>query len=256
MTAKEDKRTNIFISHAAADTRLAQLVATALQASDPPLDAFVASRPGDIRADAEWLPAIEAALLRGDRFFIILTPNSINRPWVSFETGATWFSGQSFVLARTSDLSQEEIPLPLAARQIYRLDQKDEAVVIFHTLGTKLSDPDQFATDVRELLPLVRFAGETEHAWEGIVFDGNYFAWAGPLLGLEDRDPVPCPPGLDEQLRSRGLRVRFGRPDRLDHHIGRGRAQVFATDRKSWRRVVESQGQVLLVGGADVANSD
>ena len=190
-----------FVSHAVADAKLAERVATALKNSDPAIETFVSSRAGDSRADAEWLPAIQAALVRADSFVIVLTPNSISRPWVAFETGAAWFNNRTVVLVRTSDLAPEEIPLPLGARQVYRLDQKDEAAVIFHTLGARLREPDKFADEIRGLLPLARFAGEREHAWEGIVFNGTYFAWAGPLLGLEDRAAVSCPPGLADELR-------------------------------------------------------
>jgi hypothetical protein len=171
----------IFISHAAADGELAAAVARVLVESQPPLGVFLSSRPGDIRADAEWLPAVQAALIEASAFLILLTPNSISRPWVSFETGVAWYSGRPFVLARTSQLSEEEIPLPTSARQIYRIDQADELSIICHALGTKSKDPDAAAATLRAI-PLSDLAGMGEHAWEGIVFDGQYYAWAGALL--------------------------------------------------------------------------
>lgn len=237
--------TNVFISHAATDKNLGELVAQAFGEGTPPLTTFLASRAGDIRADAEWLPAIQAALLRADQFLILLTPNSVSRPWVGFETGAAWFSNRTTVLARVSDLAPEEVPWPMGARQLYRLDQPDDLEVIFHTLGTSPRNANELAATIRNLPK--RSAGAGEQAWEGIIFDGTYFAWAGPLNWLEDRQEVPVPLGLVNELRERGLTARLGRADRLTNHLARGRAQLFATDRKAWRRPVVDRGQLLLV---------
>jgi len=238
----------IFISHAAADADLARLFADLLRAGTPSLGTFLSSRPGDIRADTQWLPAVEAALLRSDAFLILLTPNSIDRPLVAFETGCAWFANRTTVLARSSTVPADDVKWPLGSRQLYRIDQPEELAVICHDLGTTIADPSAAAAALRACLPTA-FAGATEHVWEGLTFDGQYFAWAGPLLDLEDREPAPCPAGLVEELRAHGFSVRLGRPDKLDHHIGRGRAQVFATDAKRWRRAVKQNGQSLLVGG-------
>jgi hypothetical protein len=243
----------VFISHAAADAELARIVADTLKAGTPPLNTFLSSRPGDIRADAQWMHAVEAALLDSDAFLILLTPNSIGRPWVAFETGCAWFANRTVILARTSNLPAEDVPWPLGSRQLYRLDQPDELAVICHALGTRIPDPPATAASIRSQQP-TPFAGLTEHAWEGLTFGGQYYAWAGPLLQLEDREPAPCPPGLVEELRSRGLSVRLGRTDKLDNYIGRGRAQVFATDAREWRRPIQQDGQFLLVGGLATAD--
>jgi len=243
----------VFISHAAADAELARIVADALSTGNPPLKTFLSTRPGDIRADTQWLPAVEAALLNSDSFLILLTPNSIGRSWVAFETGCAWFANRTAILARTSDLPAEDVPWPLGSRQLYRLDQADELAVICHALGTRILDPSATAASIRSQQP-TPFAGLSEHAWEGLTFGGQYYAWAGPLLQLEDLPPVPCPPGLVEELRSRGLSVRLGRADKLDYHVGRGRAQVFATDTRKWRRPVQQNGQLLLVGGLATAD--
>ena len=85
------------------------------------------------------------------------------------------------------------------------------------------------------------------HQWEGVEFKGTYYAWAGPLLELDDRAAVPYLPQLIKALQDRGLRVSFGNPEKLSDHLGRGSYQVFATDRKSWRRPVVNGRQFLLV---------
>jgi hypothetical protein len=83
--------------------------------------------------------------------------------------------------------------------------------------------------------------------WEGVEFQGTFYAWAGPLLAVEDRASVPYLLQLLDALKECGLRAAFGNPEKLSEHLGRGSRQVFATDRKSWRRPVVNGRQFLLV---------
>ena len=93
----------------------------------------------------------------------------------------------------------------------------------------------------------MKLAGDAEPVWEGLQCQGTYYAWAGPLLALEDKPAIPHSPQLIELLKDRGLGVSFGNPERLSDHFGRGRCQVFATDRRSWRRAVVRGRQLLLI---------
>ncbi len=81
----------------------------------------------------------------------------------------------------------------------------------------------------------------------------NNWSTTCPLLNLQDHDPVPAPAGLLDEIRRRGLQPRWARLDRLPHHVERGLAQVFATDRRIWRRPVIDRGRPLLVGNPDPA---
>ncbi len=93
--------------------------------------------------------------------------------------------------------------------------------------------------------------GEDEAAWEGIQVGDVFYAWAGSLLALVDRDPVPSPASLLKEIERRGLKPRWANKNRMSHHIERGLAQVFATDRKTWRRPVFDQNRLLMVGKGD-----
>jgi hypothetical protein len=238
----------IFVSHASTDQELAKVIAAEIEACQPGLKVFLASRAGDIRAGAEWLFSVQGALREASAYLILLTPNSVLRPWVSFETGAAWFSGKTCILARAAGLKPEEIPLPLASKQVYSLESDGDVCAVFDALlGHGPSDATQFVQKILSSAQPVGFAGDAEPAWEGVHWQGTFYAWAGPLLGLDDKPEVACPPQLPELLKQRGMSVRFGKADRLSHHYGRGRSQVFATDRHSWRRPVVQGGQLLLV---------
>lgn len=71
----------IFISHASADRAVAESLAKHIEVCGPDIKTFVASRPGDIRGDAEWLPSVQKALREANAYIILLTQT------VSFDHG-------------------------------------------------------------------------------------------------------------------------------------------------------------------------
>src|SRR3990172_5250921 len=91
---------HIFISHEKANSNITRSLAEALEAAREDVTTFIASRPGDIRADEDWLKGIERALQEADAYIIILTPESVMRPWVNFESGAAWFFRRQLIFVR------------------------------------------------------------------------------------------------------------------------------------------------------------
>ena len=239
----------IFISHATANARLAMALADALENSGA--TTFLSSRAGDIRADEDWLRGIERALQEADAYIILLTPESVLRPWVSFESGAAWFSEKQILFVRIQALALEEIPMPVASRQIYAVDDAAQLEAIFDALGLPRNAAGRFLAELTAAAAEPAPAGENEQAWEGVQLQDAYYAWSGPLLNLEDREPVPPPAGLLQEIERRGLHARWGNRDRLANHVQRGLAQVFATDRATWRRPVTDRDRSLLVGHAN-----
>ena len=236
---------HIFLSHAKANAGLAAALADVLEHLGA--TTFLASRAGDIRADENWLRGIERALEEADAYIVLLTPESTLRPWVNFEAGAAWFSEKQLLFLRVRALAPEDIPLPISSRQIYALDDVEHFASVLDALGLRCGELGEImarlAAEAAEVVP----AGEHEEAWEGVQLGGAYYAWAGPLLDLQDREPVPPPPGLLEEIERRGLHTRWGNHDRLAHHIQRGLMQVYATDRRQWKRPVEDRRRLLLV---------
>jgi len=134
-TERGDPVPLIFISHSSADRDLAELLGRHIEAGGPDVRTFVASRAGDIRADTEWLRSVEKALREAEAYVILLTANSVQRPWVSFETGAAWFSHKTCILVRAGGLPPEEVPLPLSTKQLYALDEVEGARAVFCALS-------------------------------------------------------------------------------------------------------------------------
>jgi len=87
--------------------------------------------------------------------------------------------------------------------------------------------------------------------WYGIAVGTRYFAWGGPTLhALDDRDPIPAPEQLLQELRAQGVTHRFGTKAKMRNHLAQGWAAAWETDRHSWRRELlygADGDQVLLV---------
>jgi hypothetical protein len=234
---------NIFISHAAANRNIARSLADTLEAAREGVTTFLASRSGDIRADEDWFGGIERALQEADTYVILLTPESVLRPWVNFEAGAAWFFQRQLIFVRIQALPMDDIPLPIKSRQVYALDDKEQLLAVFKALGLPLAEPELAIAQFANQAAAAVVTGQDEAAWEGVHVAGVFYAWAGSLLALEDRDPVPPPAGLLKEIEKRGLKPGWANITRMSHHIERGLAQVFATDRKTWRRPVLDQNR-------------
>lgn len=239
----------VFISHAAADKKTASYVAEQIETHGKDTEAFVSSRPGDIPPTSEWLASVQQALSQADKYLVLLTPNSIQRPWVWFEAGAAWHSKKPLVLARAGGIEASEVPEPLGTKQLPSLEVADEVRAVLSVLGVETGIAEEMAARISELSSRAELAGAEEPVWESLELDGVHYAWAGPLVGLEDRDGIVAPTGLEDAFRRRGLNPYWARPDKLRHHFGKGRAQVFVTDLLAWKRPLLQGDLILLVGG-------
>jgi hypothetical protein len=190
-------------------------------------------------------------LQKADAYIILLTPESVLRPWVNFEAGAAWFFQRQLVFVRIQALSTDDIPLPINSRQVYAIDDKEQLLAVFNVLGLPLAQPEIAVAKLVDQAAAAVPTGDDEPAWDGIHVGDVFYAWAGSLLALEDRNAVPPPASLLKEIERRGLRPRWANINRMSHHIERGLAQVFATDRKTWRRPVTDQNRPLMVGKSE-----
>jgi TIR domain len=243
---------SVFLSHASADQHIAKYVQERLTDGKHGLKVFLSSVPGHIPAGSDWLARVKGEIDDADAYLILLTPASITRPWVIFETGAAWMSKRALLPVRAGGLAASDLPMPLGTFQTLSFEDPREAFHVFTQLGSRLGDPEGFAARVRELGRTSNATGAVDAEWEGILINDRYFAWAGPYLySVQDRRSTPEPPELIHALRERGFVPSFGNRARLKNYLAKGRRQVFETDRSSWRReVVNSVDQVLLIRDA------
>jgi hypothetical protein len=211
----------------------------------PGLEVFVSSQPGQIPTGDKWLEAVEDKLQKGDTFIILLTPASIDRRWVWFETGSFWFSGKRILpIAYGIDLGK--IPHPLSVRQALSLDDPAKLKQFFDDLTIAMTD-----AEAADLVQAFRAAAQDRGVrWASTEFEGQAYVWDGPLNQLHDWSAIPASKALMEHVESLGFRSRCGRPDRIGRHIERGYQQVFASDLRTFKRPLtcpEATDQLWLI---------
>jgi TIR domain. len=77
---------DVFISYASGDSALAMELKSDFEHHG--WKCFMAEK--DIPVAADWQDTIRTALRRSQRILILLTPRSLDKPWVLLETGAAW----------------------------------------------------------------------------------------------------------------------------------------------------------------------
>ena len=76
---------------------------------------FVASKPEDIPTGADWLREIRTNLRDATLFVVLLTPRSIGRPLVWYESGVAWLSGRRTLPAVAGGLDAGNVPYTFEA---------------------------------------------------------------------------------------------------------------------------------------------
>ncbi len=76
----------VFLSHATTDRWLAKTLCEKIEAAGA--ETFRDDR--DIGSGDDISETIRSRLVRSDELVILLTPDSVHRPWVQFEAGAFW----------------------------------------------------------------------------------------------------------------------------------------------------------------------
>jgi hypothetical protein len=240
----------IFLSHADSDSPLARLLHDEIRRARPDIEVFVSSVPGAIPTGTEWLPEIKRQLKAADAYLALLTPASVQRQWVWFESGAAFMSDKLFVGVCASGLRKSAVPSPLSGQQLLSFDSPGECVQVFTEFGVPVDDAAALWQAIHAAAQSGAERLSKSESWIGVEQGGRFFAWDGPLDGLDDKDAIVCPPGLPDTLRGAGMTPTFGNADRLQQHLADGRLQVFLTDSATWKRPVVNDGkQLLLVHG-------
>ena len=237
----------LFLSHSGADSELAGFLDDQLRRLVPDCEVFRTSRTGQIIPGDEWFRVITDNLRQAASYLILVTPNSVARPWMWFEAGAGWMSARP-VIPVTVAIPKTDAPEPLRFFQIYSLESAAEAATVFTRLGGALPDPEMFAAAVARLAITIREHAETEEGWEGVRFDQYFIAWDGPLDAYKQAADIPAPNKLIDVLNEQGRHQTFAPRNNMSSQLYKGYRQLWAIDLKRKRRhaLIEEGGQVLL----------
>ena len=139
MTKHEIKKPTLFISHATSDAEFANAVQQEIEkVFANGINVFCTSSPGAIAGGTDWLTETEEKLDIAQAVIAIVTPVSIERPWLWFELGASWSKGRSGecriypLCAKEIDLSH--LPSPLDRLQARSMGRAIDLKLLFEDL--------------------------------------------------------------------------------------------------------------------------
>jgi TIR domain len=133
------KKPTVFLSHAATDEPIAQLIHDEIdRIFSRGVEIFASSVPGGVEPGTDWLDRIWTQLERAHAVVVVITPVSINRPWIWFEVGASWAKigkGAGRILpVRVPEVDKGALPEPLGRLQALSLGDAAETKLLFRTL--------------------------------------------------------------------------------------------------------------------------
>lgn len=139
MTEHQLKKPTLFISHASSDAEFSNAVKQEIEkvfAND--VSVFCTSSPGTIPVGVDWLSDIEEKLGVARAVIAIVTPVSIERPWLWFEIGATWSKGRSgdcriYPLC-APEIELTQLPSPLDRLQALSMGKAADLKLLFDAL--------------------------------------------------------------------------------------------------------------------------
>lgn len=133
-----DKPT-IFISHASTDRPIAEILKSEMdRVFANGVHVFASSIPGVMKPGADWLNEIRENLEKATAVIVLITPISINRPWIWFEVGAYWSrmqtgSGRIYSLC-VPEIDLSNLPEPLNRLQALSLGKAEQNKIFFQNL--------------------------------------------------------------------------------------------------------------------------
>ena len=142
MTDHEIKKPTLFISHAASDAEFANAVKQEIEkVLANGVNVFCTSSPGAILVGKDWLSDIGEKLAVAQAIVAIVTPVSIERPWLWFEVGATWAKGRAgecriYPLC-TAEIELANLPPPLDRLQALSMGKAADLKLLFEALITQ-----------------------------------------------------------------------------------------------------------------------
>lgn len=133
------KKPVLFISHAATDEPIANILKAEIdRVFANGVYVFASSVPGTMKPGSDWLNSIRENLDKAKAVVVLITPVSINRPWIWFEVGASWSKmsegRRSIYPLCAPEIELNELPEPLNRLQASSLAKAEHIKQFFQTL--------------------------------------------------------------------------------------------------------------------------
>ncbi len=133
------KKPTVFLSHAATDDPIVRVLHDEIiRIFANGVIVFASSVPGKVAPGADWLCNVNDQLRAASAVLVLITPVSLNRPWIWFEVGASWSKMEDgrgrIIPVCVPEIDKGTLPEPLSRLQAMSLGKAAETREIFQTL--------------------------------------------------------------------------------------------------------------------------
>lgn len=132
-------RPKIFISHITKDAKLADYLKKQLSQDFLNfLDIFVSSDGLTLSAGTKWLDELNKSLTEAQIQLVLCSKDSVERPWVNFETGACWIRNILIIPICHSGMAPAELPTPLNMLQSVEASNVQGIKLLYETIAKQI----------------------------------------------------------------------------------------------------------------------
>jgi hypothetical protein len=111
----------VFISFIHEEQAVAVAVQRLLERRLGGAEVFLSADEWQVRAGEIWLERVQAELQPATVVILMLSSQSVGRPWVNFEAGAAWLAGKVIIPVCYGGLSPGTLPKPYSGIQAVNL---------------------------------------------------------------------------------------------------------------------------------------
>ena len=152
MNSGEGLQMKIFIGHIREDLQVAGVLKKWIESAFPGhCQVLTSTDPEGIPSAAQALAENERALEEIKALILLCRPDSIRKPWISFEAGCAWIRRILIIPVCHSGLAAGRLPQPLAFFAGLDLDQRDFGQKLFMTLAQELGISQLPAIQYRQM---------------------------------------------------------------------------------------------------------
>jgi TIR domain len=125
---------HIFISHTGNDTPIAEAVRDSITAAfRGNIELFLAV--SDILSATKWKAELKEQLDKSDAIISIITPDSINKPWIYVEWSPFWLHDKISYTLHTGDVALDALIHPMQDRQATNITNNEKVKGFFESLA-------------------------------------------------------------------------------------------------------------------------
>jgi hypothetical protein len=145
-------RMKIFISHIQEEFQVALVLKKWIESAFADrCEVLISTDPDGIPSAAQSLEKDERAFEEIKALILLCSPDSIQKPWTSFEAGCAWLRKILIIPVCYSGLTAGQLPQPLAIFPGFDLDRQDFGQKLFVTLAQELGVSQLPAIQYRQM---------------------------------------------------------------------------------------------------------